>query len=270
MSTPPTPAHVGPDVEAVLPPAPFLTADINLNPDLDSDDEIHASPIDTPVSNEAGYSEPEPVIDLWTLTFDSAFEVQRAQFEKSHTETLTLSQQSRLVSFLDDQLLQIQRRFVKHQAGEQLYQLEQLLVDVQQALDLVWVLVNPSNHLYGQEEYFIRVCGDMEDWIVHYNLMPNTNQLELGESFFLRFFSFFQSLDIRLSLLIDGFVAQGKPQKMSNTQLVRLGPIVSRLRFEIISRLDPVRAHLEKTALPLLNKLDVEIGRLFEGVLERG
>lgn len=272
MSTPPTPTHVAPDVEAVLPPTPFLAADIDLNPDLDEDDDMDGTPVpmETPVSKEPDDTEPDPQIDLWTLTFDDAFEIQRIQFEKTAAETLSLPQQSRFVSFLDEELLHIQRHFVKHQAGEQPYPLELLLADVQRVLDLVWVLVNSSNSLYGQEEYLVKICGDLEDWIVQYDLMPNKKQMALADGFFLRFFAFFQSLDTRLSFLIDGFVARGRTQKMSPTQFVRLGPIVSRLRFEIITRLDPVREYLERTGLPLLNKLDVEIGRLFEGVLERG
>lgn len=268
MSTPPTPTHVAPDVEAVLPPTPFLAENIDLNPDLEEDDDIQDIPLQTPVSVER-YTEPEVQIELWTLTFDDAFELQRLQFEKRKGETLSLAQQSRFVSFLDEQLLHIQRHFVKHQAGEQEYPLEQLLIELERVLDLVWVLVNASNKLYGQEEYFVKICGDLEDWIVHYDLMPNKNEMQVGEAFFLRFFTFFQSLDTRLSFLIDGFVSQGQTQKMSATQFVRLSPIVSRLRFEITARLDPVRAYLEQAGLPLLNKLDVEIGRLFEGVLER-
>lgn len=274
MSTPPTPTHVAPDVEAVLPLTPFLGEDINLNPDLEDDDDDEdiqqRIPIQTPVSNEPESTEPESQVELWTLSFDDAFELQQIQFGKRSAETLSLAQQSRFVSFLDEQLLQIQRHFIKQQAGEQNYPLHQLLKDVERVLDLVWVLVNPSNSLYGQEEYFVKICGDLEDWIVHYDLTPNKNEMTVNEAFYLYFFTFFQTLDTRLSFLIDGFTARDKAQKMSPTQFVRLAPIVSRLRFQIITRLDPVRAYLEQTGLPLLNKLDVEIGRLFEGVLERG
>lgn len=278
MSTPPTPTHVAPDVEAELPPTPFVSADMDLNPDLDEDD----SSINTKTEN--GITAPEydsngnngnyaingndvntEMVEPWTLLFDEAYELQKKQFEQSSQNKLSRSQQSRFVSFVDEELLQIQRRFVKKQAGEQEYTLEQILNDVQHVLDLVWVLVNAKNRLYGQEEYFVKICGDLEDWLVHFSLSSPT----LEEHVFLRFFTFFQSLDVRLSFLIDGFEVQGTPLKMSPTQLVRLMPIVSRLRLQIVNMLEPTRAQMEKSGLKLLNKLDVAIGRLFEGVLDR-
>lgn len=287
MDTPPTPAHVAADEEVQLPTAPYPD-DLQLNPDLE--DENSPEPAIQPPNSATTDAEipstniVTPSADIrfqilsFTLPFEEFHETTIRQFQ-SHTglQHVTEAQQSRLVNYLDGELLEIQRRFIKNQAdSDEIYPLENLLEDVARILDLVWFLVNPTTILYGQDEYFIRVTGDLEDWLNYYDF-PTFDGLDANHSAALnRLFSFMQSLDSRLSFLVDGFDVNGTLQSMSGTEVVRLVPIVSRIRFMLITKLDPSRTKLMQmkalgveSAADVLNKLDVEIGRLFEGVLDR-
>lgn len=287
METPTTPIHVAPDVEATLPDEPFQDNDLELNPDLDEDiDESEDSNLanhtsTAPERKSASQDLPDDnssfQVELWTLPFDDAYQNLRKHSTNDNSQpAVTESQQSKFINYVDGELLQLQRRFIKNQTETvEIYLLAQLLQDLAKILDLLWYLINTSNRLYGQDEYFIKITGDLEDWMAYYLLdIKGADQKAEGELF--QFFSFFQSLDTRLSFLIDGYHAGLALTKMSATEVVRLVPIISRLRFEIVSKFDLLRAKLtHQKALGnleadvFLNKLDVEIGRLFEGVLER-
>lgn len=286
MDTPTTPIHVAPDVEVNLPDKPFESTDLELNPELEDEDDVSQDTNGVSSQNHhAGYSSDELIdvdtmmqIDLWTLPFESAYEVRKKQFS-NHSDQPAVSewQQSKFINYIDGELLQVQRNFIKNQAdSEEVYPLGQLLEDVSKILDLIWYLINSNNRLYGQDEYLIKITGDLEDWIAYYSLdvIDGTNVAIEADLF--KFFNFFQSLDTKLSFLIDGFKVGETQIKMSSTEIIRLMPIITRLRLEIVSKLDPSRARLthlkalgKAGANALLNKLDVEIGRLFEGVLER-
>lgn len=276
MDTPTTPIHVAPDVEVNLPDQPFVSDALELNPDLDDDEEMSSTP-DSPDSSQLEDVDTTVKVDLWTLPFDDAYELQKKHFAlHSNLEVIAEWQQSKFINYLDGELLQVQRRFIKNQAEtEEIYLLNQLLQDVAKILDLIWYLINTNNKLYGQEEYFIKIAGDLEDWVAYYRI-DVCGKMHVTEAHLLRFFSFFQTFDTRLSFLIDGYTVGLAPVKMSSTELIRLTPIISRLRLEIVSKFDLSRAQLTHMkelgsgdANALLNKLDVEIGRLFEGVLER-
>lgn len=135
-----------------------------------------------------------------------------------HT-ALSLLQHSRLVRHLDTQLLNVQRRFIKHQAGEATYPLAQLCADVQQIVDLVWLLVAPGAFSGGQGEYLISIAGSLEEWVAHYPQLDAAVPLV-------------ELLDARLSVLLDG-VAGGK---LTQTERVRLEPLANRLRVLVLSR----------------------------------
>lgn len=293
METPTTPIHVAPDVEVTLPDEPFQDNDMELNPELDEDMEDETvedtSVYDTNVADhiknaQDGKSGPDLTddnsnfeVDLWTLPFEDAYHILRKQSNDRNSQPeVTESQQSKFINYVDGELLQVQRKFIKNQAETtEIYSLTQLLQDVAKILDLLWYLISTSRKLYGQDEYFIKITGDLEDWISYY-LLGIEGAGQKAEAVLFQFFNFFQSLDTRLSFLIDGYHAGLALTKMSVTEVVRLVPIISRLRFEIVSKFDRLRAKLthqkalgDLDADALLNKLDVEIGRLFEGVLER-
>lgn len=306
---PPTPLHPAPNEEVKeLPLGPVESLD--LNPDLYDDD---LEDTDSSTRNPIGTNlQPKPAPEtkvataggffketasralpgyaqsdlLLTTPFETAFAATKEDF-LHHSHHSTLGQQSKLINYVDTELLKVQRRFVKSQAGEiEQYPILELLQDVEKIVDLVWYLANASNKLFGQPSYFIKIMNDLEDYVVHYklsDLLPDARLNAVGN--LTRFFTFFQGLDLKLAFFIDGYdTSNGHKEKMSATDLVRLTAVASRVRVVIITQLEGVRSSLFKElgsgrtiALPhqnssvrdTLNTLEVEIGRLFEGILER-
>lgn len=246
MTLPPTPLHSAPDEEVVLPSEQMPTNDIDLNPELEESDQ------DTEPS--------EPRISAWTVPFEEAFRHLKTDFYKKQAEEFLHSQQSRFITYTDGEILQIQRKFIKFQANpDMVYSLETVITEVGRVLDFVWQSVNVKTPLFGQEEYYLRVLGDLEEWLEYYTF-PAASLV----TFYIKFFNFFQAIDTHLSFLADGFdTADHSVSKLSNTELVRLLPLITRLRLLIISRIGKV---LESGHSDVM---DLEIGRLFEGLLER-
>lgn len=184
---------------------------------------------------------------------------------------ITLAQQSKLINYVDAQLLAIQRRFVKSQADtSQPYPLLDLLRDTQSVVDIIWCSVSTHSKLFGQPEYMVSLLGSLEDYLLHYDLAEAQQQL----------FGLFRILDQRLSTLIDGYTYEGHIEKISQTLLVRLVPIVSRVRVLVVTKLGSTREKLAKEVMETestdnenaraeLDRLELEIGNLLEGVLER-
>lgn len=291
--TPATPIHPDPDTEVSLPDEGFPVDELDLNPDLDEDEEetptiapkqeaeIEHPEIKTDFSHLENYSyqlPSEPNFFLWTLPFHQAMDELVAKVgSRLNHEHLNMQQESKLVTFLDDKLLQVQRKFIKNQADtDEKYPLQELLNDIKSIVDLIWCLIDLNTPLFGQEEYFIRILGDLEDWIAYYDIpmleANNANTIETHKALF----KFFQSLDTRVSFLIDGYYINNTHYKLSATELVRLGPIVNRVRIEIINKMERSRAQLvrqsqnvDSNSATYMNILEIEVGRLLEGIIER-
>lgn len=276
---PATPPHVQPDEEVNLPQG-MAPVDLQLNPELDdeedseqtgreekdastqpttaSEPELRRADAETQMSDLDGWS----VGDLWTLPFDDAYSLLKANFNlsKKHASVL-LSQQSRFITYVDQQLLNIQRNFIRNQSDSAFsYTLNQLLTDLDPVIALLWHLFQETRTLFGQDEYLIKILGDLDDWTAYYTF-PNSSDI----LFYVKLFGFFQNLDTRVCFMIDGTEENGQPLKMSATEVVRLAPIVNRLRVNVISKLDVRGGGLAKIA----QMFNTEIGQLFEGLLDR-
>lgn len=306
---PPTPLHPAPNEEVKdLPLGPVESLD--LNPDLYDDDLEESDNDPTTLNSSSLQPNAAPGTGsmgaggflreaatralsgstqsdlLLTTPFETAFAATKDDFSR-HSHPSTLPQQSKLINYVDTELLKVQRRFVKSQAGEiERYPILDLLHDLDQIVNLVWYLANPSNKLFGQPSYFIKILNDLEDYVVHYELVDLLRDARLHALGKLAlFFAFFQGLDLKLAFFIDGYTtANGSFEMMSGTDLVRLTAVASRVRVAVITQLEGVRSSLfkelgstgdigtprENSAVrDTLNTLEVEIGRLFEGVLER-
>ncbi|KAK6204669.1 uncharacterized protein RJT21DRAFT_111233 [Scheffersomyces amazonensis] len=313
MSTPPTPLH-NEDVHE-LPSGPLpasLLANIEIEDDEDDEDEdmeavnqpiLHLpskfteniqnqiANIDS-VDSEASLED----VDLRemkqiTLPFEEAFDIMKISLDEFEPNLLTEHQQSKLVNYIDEKLLSLQRKFIRNKAETlEVYSLQDLLEELSSILAVIWTSIEKKNPLFGQEEYYIKVVGDLEDYLKHYTNLFN-DKIDLNIHLILRFdnnklinfFLFFQKLDLQISLLIDGYKdINNRIQKLNSTHLVRLFPIISRLRISIIYKIDQVRQKLSKLAeLPdtgiqtkqeansMSNLLDLEVSRLFEGILDR-
>lgn len=298
MDSPPTPLHPAPNEEVNAIPEGGLPsgtlANLDLNPDLydedtdgnnnngeESDNIVFKREVDDD-HNQETYA-----IDTLTLSFDQAYELLQIEFDKStNTERIATYQQSKLINYIDEKLLEIQRKFIKNQADTlQLYSIFQLLYDLSKVFDLIWYSVNNKSGLFGQQDYMIKLMDDLEQYVSHYKSLDDYDSLSTLNIQLLEFFTFFQKLDTRICFLIDGFRLENseKIERLNNTQIVRLASIISRLRILVISKLDSLRFKLTRTISgfhqeqseekkdyeKLRNVLEVEIGRVFEGLLER-
>ncbi|QBM85703.1 Subunit 11 of the general transcription factor TFIIH [Metschnikowia aff. pulcherrima] len=306
METPPTPEHVRADEEVEVPSGP-ISLDLDLNPDLEDGDENNENPFtkntpqETPLNTPANTRNETPAEDdgvrqipenhsendidisqsrfsilLWTLPFDEAFSLLKKQFSESAKHgPISLSQQSKFINYIDGELLQIQRKFIKNQSELAItYSVSDLIADLSPVIDLIWFLLQDHESLFGQDEYYIKILGDLDDWMTYYTFPNLESRLAEATAFSVKLFDFIQKIDTQVSFLIDGYDALGEFTKMSATALVRLSPIVMRLRLTIVEKFDFSRAKLYASRDvaandELLNILDVEIGRLFEGILER-
>lgn len=230
-----------------------------------------------------------------TLPFNESYQLLKQEFQNTLTNLgqsqITSAQQSKLINYIDETLLQIQRKFIKQQTKLEInYSLIQLLQELSTVISVIWVSIQQKLVLYGQIEYYIKILGDLEDYVNNYKTLFNetwskNNNLHINMQNLVIFFKFWQKIDLQLSFLIDGYnivLNNGNQQtkliKMNVTELTRLLPIVTRLRIAIISKIDGLRMRLKKNqennndndaTSNILTIFELEISRLFEGILER-
>lgn len=260
---PQSPPHPEPNEEVKQLPSGQLN--IDLNPDLQSDDDSDFVPVKQATDNEdeGGFIRPqgprfdpllmnelsmekleEPVIDKpiqvdqLTKSFEEAYELATGEFE-SH-DPISDIQQSKLVNYLDEELLKIQRLFVKTQSGEISLTLDDILHPILTNLQVIWLSISVTSST--NVEYFIKVLNDLEDYLAFYKI-SNPSLL----------FSLLQFIDVRLSYLYDIRV-------FSPTGYVRTLSIITRLRILVLDRFSRQEAN---------NTVEVEISKVFEGLLER-
>lgn len=230
-----------------------------------------------------------------TLPFNESYQLLKQEFQNTLTNLgqsqITSAQQSKLINYIDETLLQIQRKFIKQQTELEInYSLIQLLQELSTVISVIWVSIQQKLVLYGQIEYYIKILGDLEGYVNNYKTFFNetwskNNNLHINMQNLVIFFKFWQKIDLQLSFLIDGYnivLNNGNQQtkliKMNVTELTRLLPIVTRLRIAIISKIDGLRMRLKKNqennndndaTSNILTIFELEISRLFEGILER-
>lgn len=277
MDLPATPLHPAGDVEvASLPTLPLPVANIDLNPDLYDSDRSASASNSPAAAGEDGPSlsdrpsDPQPSVEplrqTYTVPVDDA--VRLLQHQLGANAATSEAQQSKLVNYIDDTLLQIHRRFIKNITNldnNQPYLLAQLAQDLARVVDLVWHSVSTHTRLFGQQNYLSTIVTDLEEFVAHYRLtdIPGPARAPaLG-----RVLGLLLSLDAKLSFLIDGYAcADGTVQKLSATDVVRLVPVVMRLRVAVVTQLEELRADTLPEDRPAL---DVEAGRVFEGIIAR-
>lgn len=173
-----------------------------------------------------------------TPTFEQAYEDASKEFT-TH-KPITAQQQSRLVNYIDEELLKIQRKFVKTQSGQIRLSLNDILNDLLPLLKMIWLSITRSSNTTF--EYFVRILTDLEEYFLHYQIPDHTQE----------FFETLQFIDVRISFLYDERIC-------NRTQFIRILSVVSRLRILLISK-------LSNNFNPLI---ELESSKIFEGVLER-
>ena len=306
--SPPSPTHPAPNEEIKpnsLPTTKLQNEDLDLNPELyddndDDDDDDDMTIEQTPTTNEQLPITNNPQqeetnynslmadlsdlhvfynVDLQnirqiTLPFDEEYQLLKSNVNTTTTTTthnrLSSQQQSKFISYIDDQLLQIQRKFIKQQSTEDsIYPFTLLIKDLDSVFDILWVSITQNSPpSFGQEEYYIKILGDLEDYVAHYTPIFDTkwrinshNQRVLYVVDFNQIVTickFLLKVDLQLSFLKTDFAV------FNLTQLVRLKMIIERLRLQIMPSFEIV-AQVPKYR----DVLEVEASRIFEGILER-
>lgn len=271
---PDSPLH--PDANEEVHHLPEGTLDIDLNPDLEDEDEdeqeereeeggfVKVMPQSSNIlllnnqsesmqdqesnrgrivtdQKEEGEEEEEEDINFPSITptFENAYESTKSDFI-THTQ-VSPAQQSKLVNYLDDELLQIQRKFVKAQSGEFKVLVNDIIEPLLSNLKVIWLSISPTSS--NNIEYFLKIINDSEDYFQYFEFDGPSNKLV---------FEFLQYLDVKLSFLHD-------VKLLSPTQLVRLLSTINRLRLILI----------EKFSKKSNSIVELEVSKIFEGLLER-
>ncbi|GAO48947.1 hypothetical protein G7K_3108-t1 [Saitoella complicata NRRL Y-17804] len=152
---------------------------------------------------------------------------------------LSHAQESRLIGYLDEHLLQISQKFLKkfHEGGYQ--SLPPLLEDLKPLLHLLEQ--TPTINIITQ--YLLQITDALTDWIHAFPPSPED------------MFKMLETVDDMCVRLVKGEMGVGG-RKMGTTERVRLKSIVERGRTAVILKMDPV------------DGWEVETSRTYEGVLE--
>lgn len=264
FQVPDSPAH--PAANEEVRHLPEGTFEIDLNPDLDEDDDEDEQggfvKIVPPTANlisllnrqsetiqqeeqtgikRPDYQEEEEDMEFPSITptFENAYESTKTDFA-SHSQ-ITSGQQSKLVNYLDDELLKIQRMFVKTQSGELNLKVNDIIEPLFTNLKIIWLSISPESP--NNIEYFLKIINDSEDYFGYFDFNGDSNK---------PVFEFLQFLDVKLSFLHD-------IKLLSPTQLVRLLSTINRLRIVLI----------EKFSTRSNSIVELEVSKIFEGLLER-
>lgn len=260
-----------------------------------------------------------------TLPFEEEYQLFRETIIKSGTSAnidtgeenpgnsakLTSRQQSKFINYIDEQLLQVQRKFIKQQSTDSvIYPFISLIKDLTPIFDVIWVSITSSSSnsssngnsngiynggnaissttsdnssssgggstislvLFGQEEYYIKILGDLEDYITHYTTIFDEQWTINSENksvvivdfnkVVVPIVKYFNKLDLQLSFIKDkGWFSQ--------TQCIRLKMIIERLRIQMLNKFEHLIEQLLQQQQLLKDVLEVEASKIFEGTMER-
>lgn len=205
-----------------------------------------------------------------------------SQHLKKPRGRLSLSQQSKFISYLDEQLMNIQRKFVQSRGlnTENGYSgLAPLLQDLKSVIDFIWYSIDGTtpnteklltedvsevsieqfdgskSTYFGQTAYLMRVADDIMDYTEKFDL----GQLGLNEqdNVIPKLFKLLFILDHIFARLLDGTIP-GRT-KMNLTDAVRMRAIAERTRTRLTRYLSQKQVH----------GYHYEVSKIYEESLER-
>ncbi|KAK9347204.1 hypothetical protein V1522DRAFT_435131 [Lipomyces starkeyi] len=191
-----------------------------------------------------------PNFDMLDGDFLNSSHVDSPQLQSlpANVHTISSAQQSKLINYLDEQLLYISRKYVRKFSDtgppdSVYYTIEPLLEDLTKVVDLIWYSVSTTSTPFIQSQYLLRIADDLNDSIPSLPIaLPD------------KVFSFLRKLDKIFYKLIVGDIPSHK--RMSNTEKARLESIVERTRVDIVTVMSPFGGH------------ELDITRVYEAVLE--
>ncbi|CCF57503.1 hypothetical protein KAFR_0C05120 [Kazachstania africana CBS 2517] len=283
QSEPETPLHAQPDEHLNLNDLKELDqqdiADLDLNPGLE--DSIPATPIPSGINIASKRSLDDTTNEIQFDNFEdfapqvnirSPFSSNTNLSSLAHTlpdldrstrlRQLSMSQQSKFISYVDQQLLAIQRKFVQSRGlNDKLgyVTLSELLKDVKALLDFIWYSIDglvSTEHLlqfskeelnskissweqevlqkdqqtvkssdFGQTYYIMRIADDLMDYVEKFEIAPSDRET------ISKLFKLFFILDRIFKLLIVGLNANNI--KLNQTDVIRFIGIAERSRMKL-------------------------------------
>ncbi|CDO95427.1 unnamed protein product [Kluyveromyces dobzhanskii CBS 2104] len=303
IPTPTTPTAQAADEHEINEISEDEMQQLDLNPDLDDVEDIKMEEEDGTTSssmkrsfidderNNYGFDNMEdfkPALDLKS-PFDSHTNLSHLSSteqppDTSNARRLSLSQQSKFVSYIDEQLLQIQRRFVQSRGlnKEHGYKnLSEVLRDLKKLIDFIWYSVDEVSNtdlilrenlddsaLYqkyqgskstniGQSYYFIRIADDLLDYLGKFPLTEEDEGDGNGDEITI------SSLDNAIAAVDD----QANLEQKNGNTIPTHGSL--RKLFKVLSILDTIFARLIDGKVPGNFRISAtEIVRL-TGIAER-
>lgn len=214
--------------------------------------------------------------------FSSTANITRLRDSHSSAQgRLSMSQQSKFVSYCDDRLMEIQRKFVQSRglAEENGYrELSPLLQDLKSLLDFIWYSIEgiPNTELllkqnlddmlarqfantkstnFGQTYYLIRVADDFLDYLTKFDLTHL--KVEEQQKTVAKVFKFLMILDKVFAKCLEGLIPGNL--KMNGTEMVRISGIAERTRMVLPQYLEQQKIH----------GYHYEVSKVYEETLER-
>lgn len=247
---PSTPLHPAADEEFRAPKNTQNSGIVlDLNPDLSDDDDGVTRRLDETLrkqdqqkANESSSLDSEMFEDVairpkrkleYSSAEESGFESANASpIPEFHTDTptpqrhLTAAQQQKLMAYLEEELMKIQRRHVQSYLDlpEKVvyHTILDVLKDYTRLVDFLWYTIRSvKSRIFFQSQYLLRVAGDVVDIMESY---PPKTQEALRDV--LVFF-----------VKIDG-VFQQVAGKLDTTEKVRLMSIAERTRVTVVNMVD--------------------------------
>lgn len=211
--------------------------------------------------------------------FSSQTTLSETQFHRSkEARRLSEAQQSRFISYVDAQILAIQRKYVQSRGlnvSNGYTGLQPLLSDLKSLIDFIWysmtgrsktdgllkkessdeLVQNWSEKLFGQNFYLLKIADDLIDFMERFDLKGKSTE-EQNDTLS-KLFKLLMILDKIFSKMIDSNTQHHKA--MNGTDMVRLMGIAERTRVKLPS-------YLESQGI---QGYHYEVSKIYENSLER-
>lgn len=287
--TPATPEHTGANQELDVADLHEVDdhdlEDLDLDPSVDQQESANPSLKREIDANEGSIFDQRddfmPRVNV-NSPFSSGVDVTRLRSgSQSAQRRLSLSQQSKFISYCDDRLLEIQRRFVQSRglAEENGYrELAPLLQDLKKLLDFIWYSIdgvsnteqlllqnlddmnetqfaNTTSTDFGQSYYMIRVADDFLDYLMKFDITHLSTDEQ--HKTMAKAFKFLMILDKVFARCLTGLVPGNF--KLNGTEMVRISGIAERSRLAIPEYLEQQN----------IKGYHYEVSKIYEETLER-
>ncbi|CEP64858.1 TFIIH complex subunit TFB6 LALA0_S14e00870g [Lachancea lanzarotensis] len=293
MLTPETPQHTAANEELDINDINELNESDIQGLDLEEERDTSASAVSQPTpkrerldedleSNLDSHDHFRPRVNV-SSPFSSGVDMRRYAHRAEHVNqrALSMSQQSKFISYCDEKLMEIQRKFVQSRGlNEQHgYQgLGPLLEDLKTVLDFIWYsiegLTNTESLLktdvnlmsreqfagtkstsFGQVYYLIRVADDFLDYLATFDIRGMSSDEQ--HKTLSKAFKFIIILDVSFARLLEGLVPGNT--RLNATETVRIAGIAERTRTAVPRYLEEQQVH----------GYHYEVSKIYEETLER-